>query len=152
MGRWKSMAIWEKDTLSYNLWAEKYTKSTPIPVHTPASSPHSPPPFWAVYQYLVHILPAITDNCSSWISGRGRMAVEMFSWPSLHERMCLPSGHTSNWAAVPGQYRAEPIVRSILMTYSWYSHCAIQSYMWYHLWIRLTTLFQRTKNKNSPEF
>ena len=36
----------------------------------------------------MHILLPVTDNCSSWISRRGRMAVEMFSWPSLHERMC----------------------------------------------------------------
>ena len=33
---------------------------------------------------LVHILSPVTDNCSSWISGRGRVAVEMFSWPSRH--------------------------------------------------------------------
>ena len=26
----------------------------------------------------MHILSPVTDNCSSWISGRGRMAVEMF--------------------------------------------------------------------------
>ena len=39
-----------------------------------------------VNQYLVHILSPVTDNCSSWISGRGRMAVEMFSWPSLHKK------------------------------------------------------------------
>ena len=32
----------------------------------------------AVYQYLVHILSPITDICSSWISGRGRMDVEIF--------------------------------------------------------------------------
>ena len=37
----------------------------------------------------------VTDNCSSWISGRGRMAVEMFSWPSLHERMCRTWGSNS---------------------------------------------------------
>ena len=35
----------------------------------------------------MHIPSPVTDNCSSWISGRGRMAVEIFSWPSLHERM-----------------------------------------------------------------
>ena len=35
----------------------------------------------------MHILSPVTDNCSSWISGRGRMAVEMFSWPSLLEKM-----------------------------------------------------------------
>ena len=47
------------------------------------------------YQYLVHILSPVTDNCSSWISGRGRMAVEIFSWPSLHERMCRTWGSNS---------------------------------------------------------
>ena len=36
----------------------------------------------------MHILSSVTDNCSSWISGRGRMAVEMFSWPSVHARIC----------------------------------------------------------------
>ena len=41
-----------------------------------------------VLSCLVHILSPVTDNCSSRISGRGRMAVEFFSWPSLHERMC----------------------------------------------------------------
>ena len=50
---------------------------------------------YAVYQCLVHILSPVTDNCSSWISGRGRMAVEMFSWPSLHERMCRTWGSNS---------------------------------------------------------
>ena len=43
----------------------------------------------------MHILSPVTDNCSSWISGRGRMAVEMFSWPSLHERMCRTWGSNS---------------------------------------------------------
>ena len=42
--------------------------------------------FLAVYQYLVHILSPVTDNCPSWISGRERMAVETFSWPiSTHQ-------------------------------------------------------------------
>ena len=35
----------------------------------------------------MHILSPVTENCSSWISGRERMAVELFSWPSLHERI-----------------------------------------------------------------
>ena len=43
----------------------------------------------------MHILSPVTDNCSSWISRRGRMAVEMFSWPSLHERMCRTWGSNS---------------------------------------------------------
>ena len=57
------------------------------------------PPFPAVYQYLVHILSIVTDNFSSWISGRGRIAVEMFSWPSLHERMCRTWGSNSGLLA-----------------------------------------------------
>ena len=43
----------------------------------------------------MNILSPVTDNCSSWISGRGRMTVEMFSWPSLHERMCQTWGSNS---------------------------------------------------------
>ena len=43
----------------------------------------------------MHILSPITNNCSSWIGGRGRMAAEMFSWPSLHERMCRTWGSNS---------------------------------------------------------
>ena len=43
----------------------------------------------------MHILLPVTDTCSSWISGRGRMAIEMFSWPSLHERMCRTWGSNS---------------------------------------------------------
>ena len=49
----------------------------------------------AVYRYLVHILSPVTDKCSSWISGRRRMAVEMVSWPSLHERICMTWGLNS---------------------------------------------------------
>ena len=44
----------------------------------------------------MHSLSPVTDNCSSWISRRERMAVEMFSWPSLHERMCR------TWGSNPG--------------------------------------------------
>ena len=58
-------------------------------------------PPMAVYQYLVHILSPVTDNCSSWISGRGRMAVEVFSWLCLHERMCLTWGSNSGRLACP---------------------------------------------------
>ena len=39
------------------------------------------PPLIAVEQDLVHILSPVTDNCLSWISRRGRMAVEIISWP-----------------------------------------------------------------------
>ena len=41
-----------------------------------------------VYQCLVHILSPVTDNCSSWFSGRGRMAVEMFSKMRSRSRGC----------------------------------------------------------------
>ena len=34
-------------------------------------------------------------DCYSWISRRRRMAVEMFLWPSLHERMCRTWGSNS---------------------------------------------------------
>ena len=49
----------------------------------------------AVYQYLVYILSPVIDNCSSWISGRRRMAIEIFSRPNLHERMCQMWGSNS---------------------------------------------------------
>ena len=47
----------------------------------------------------MHILSPVTDSCSSWISGRGRMAVEIFSWPSLYERMCRTLGSNSEQLA-----------------------------------------------------
>ena len=46
----------------------------------------------AGFQYLAHIISPLTDKCSSLISGRGRMAVEIFSWPNLHEKMCRTRG------------------------------------------------------------
>ena len=42
------------------------------------------PPF---LQYLVNILSPSTDSYSSWIRGRGRLAVEIFSWPNFHENV-----------------------------------------------------------------
>ena len=39
------------------------------------------PPRQLNYQYLVHILLPVTDNCPSWISGREKMALEIISWP-----------------------------------------------------------------------
>ena len=70
----------------------------------------------AVYQYLVHILSPVTDNFSSWISGRGRMAVKKFSWPRLHERICRTWGSNSGPLACQAttlpieglSYRARP--------------------------------------------
>ena len=56
-------------------------------------------PPWLVYQHFVHILSPVNDNCASWISGRRRMAIEMFSWPSLHERMCRTWGSNSGLLA-----------------------------------------------------
>ena len=48
-------------------------------------------------RYLAHILSPLTDNFSSWISGRGRMAVKIISWPNLHEKMWRMRG----WIVVP---------------------------------------------------
>ena len=64
----------------------------------------------------MHILSPVTDNCSSWISGRGRMAVEMFSWPNLHERMCRTWG--SNSGPLACQANSLPIELPRLMF--WY--------------------------------
>ena len=69
----------------------------------------------------MHIVSPLTDNCSSWISGRGRMVVEMFSWPSLHERMCRTWGSNSGPLAfqadklpskLPRQVQGQWIVQS----------------------------------------
>ena len=43
----------------------------------------------------MHILWPLTNSCSSWISESGRMALEFFSWPSRHERMCRTWGTDS---------------------------------------------------------
>ena len=46
-----------------------------------------------------------SDNCYSWISGRGRIAVEIISWPNRKYVLdvgielgaaCMPSGHASD--------------------------------------------------------
>ena len=58
-----------------------------------------------VFPLLVHILSPVTDNFSSWISRRGGMAVEIFSWPSLHERMCRTWGSNSE----PLAYQADTL-------------------------------------------
>ena len=47
---------------------------------------------WAVYQYLVHILSPVTDNCSSWISWRGRMAVDLFFHDQVSMKECAGRG------------------------------------------------------------
>ena len=46
----------------------------------------------AGYQYVAPILSQITEKCSSWISGRGKMTEEIFSLPNLHEKMCQTRG------------------------------------------------------------
>ena len=42
------------------------------------------------------LLSPVTDNCPSWISGRVRMVVEIFSWPNLKRRMC-PDRGSNQW-------------------------------------------------------
>ena len=46
-------------------------------------------------QYFVHILSPVTENCSSWISGRGRMAAENFFHDHVSTKECAGPGiHT----------------------------------------------------------
>ena len=54
----------------------------------------------AVYQYLVHILSPVTDNCPSWISGRETMVVDFFFMKSPRKN-------------VPGM-RIEPVTVCLL--------------------------------------
>ena len=65
---------------------------------------------------IVHILSPETDNCPSWISGRGRMTVENISWSISTKECCRPrrglnprppglqSDGASNWATEAGKY------------------------------------------------
>ena len=68
------------------------------------------------YQYLVHILSPVTDNCYSWISGRGRMAVEMFSWP-VSTKECAGRG-----PSVRASVRQKPVNARVLKFHIWISH------------------------------
>ena len=80
--------------------------------HFGCSQLPSPHCSWASLQYLVHILSPVTDNCSSWISGRGRTAAEIFfmtksPWKDVPDvgielgAACMPSGHASDRATIP---------------------------------------------------
>ena len=60
-------------TSMVNSWGHVGTVSYPIHTVPGQASPE------AGHLYLVHILSPLTDNCSSCISGRGRMAVEIIS-------------------------------------------------------------------------
>ena len=64
----------------------------------------------------MHILSPETDDCPSWISGRGRMTVENISWSISTKECCRPwlglnpqppglqSDGASNWATKAGLY------------------------------------------------
>ena len=41
---------------------------------------------------IVHIFSPVTNNCPTWISGRGRMAVEIISWPISTKECCQTRG------------------------------------------------------------
>ena len=69
----------------------------------------------------MHILSPVTDNCSSWISGRGRMDIEFISWPSLHERMCTAWG--SNSGRLACQADTLPIELPRYISFDW-NFCA----------------------------
>ena len=75
-----------------------------------------------VYQYLVHILLPVTDNCSSWISGRGRENGRrtFFMTKSPQQKVpdmgiklrvaCMPSGHASDQLPGPVAHLVNPYV------------------------------------------
>ena len=43
---------------------------------------------------IMHILMPETDNCPSWINGRGRMTIENISWSVSTEECCPGGGRT----------------------------------------------------------
>ena len=58
------------------------------PIHTLPGQAY----IWVDNQYLVLILSPVTDNCSTWISGRERLIIEMISWPISTKERCLTGG------------------------------------------------------------
>ena len=52
-------------------------------------------------QHLAHVFSALTDKCSPWISGRGRIAVEIFSRTNLHEKLCRTRGSIAGASLFP---------------------------------------------------
>ena len=82
-------------------------------------------PIKAVYQYSVHILSPVTDNCLTWISRRERMAVEMITWPFSIKKCCRTGGSNPKNVAGP-----EDPTWDLLNT-SW-------TRMWQRYWARPT--------------
>ena len=62
--------------------------------------------FKAVYQYLMHILSAVIDNCPTWNSGRESMAIQIISWPNSTKECCRTWGSnprpSTHQATAPG--------------------------------------------------
>ena len=50
----------------------------------------------AVSQYFVQILSPVADNCTSWISRRGRMAIEIARHGAPTQVPCMPSRKASD--------------------------------------------------------
>ena len=50
----------------------------------------------AVSRFRVHILLPVTHNCPSWISGRGRITIEIISW-SIFKKVMSPGCGSNTW-------------------------------------------------------
>ena len=66
---------------------------------------------YAVYPYLVHTLSPVTDNCSSWISAKERMAVDFFHGQSPRNNVAGREDRTrdrshTRWPRIRSSYRA----------------------------------------------
>ena len=63
----------------------KVVPSQSVYLYTPFLGRFSPLSCWPV---LVHTLSTETNNCPSWISGRGRMTIENISWSISMKECC----------------------------------------------------------------
>ena len=72
-----------------------------------------------------HILP-VTDICSSWISRRGRMAVESFLWPSLQEKNAPDVGIKLEEASMPSSHATAACLFCVMVLLL--SRCLIKAY------------------------
>ena len=63
------------------------------------------------------------------------MAVEVFSWPSLHERMCRTWGSNSGPLAY-GSWSEGPVILPYILKTFWYMSTILQDYesVWHNIW------------------
>ena len=69
----------------------------------------------------VYILSTVTDNCPTWISGRGRMAVEIISWST---KAMWPGFGSNSW--ICSQRRCRQRLRTQLL--EWQKMLVLQFY------------------------